>query len=77
MKKVFDLDRPPRVTKAATRRPDLNVKGLRAFDLSTNQPGDGSRDFNIKSHRELARQTCDPDDPDWIIGSPPCTDFSI
>ena len=77
LKNVSEVYSPPRVTKTAARRPDLNAKGLRAFDLSTSHPGGGNWDFNIKAHRELARQICDTDDPDWMIGSPHCTDFSI
>ena len=41
LKKVSEVYSPPRVTKAALRRPDLNIKGLRAFDLSTSHPGGG------------------------------------
>ena len=77
MKKVIEVYSPPRVTKAARQRPDLNIEGLRALDLSTKHPGGGNWDFNIKVHRELAWQICATEDPDWIIGSPPCTDFSI
>ena len=77
VKKAIEVYSPTRGTKAARQRPGLNIEGLRALDLSTNHPGGCHRDFNIKAHRELARQICATEDPDWIIGSPPCTDFSI
>ena len=77
MQKVIELYSPPRVVDTAQRRPSLNVKGLRAFDLSTPHPGGGYWDFNIKAHRDLARRICADEDPDWVIGSPPCTDFSV
>ena len=75
--KVSEIYSPPRITKMAKMRPSLNIEGLRAFDLSTAHPGGGSWDFNKKEHRDLARRMCADDDLDWIIGSPPCTDFSV
>jgi hypothetical protein len=75
--KVSEIYSPPRITQMAKMRPSLNIEGLRAFDLSTAHPGGGSWDFNKKEHRDLARRMCAEDDPDWIIGSPPCTDFSV
>ncbi len=33
--------------------------------------------FNLKEHRKLATCICEDDDPDWLVGSPPCTDFSV
>ena len=38
---------------------------------------EGIWDFNKAAHRERARHICTYEDPDWIIGSPPCTDFSV
>ena len=68
---------PPRVTLEAQRRPALGHSGLKAFDLSTAHPDGGKLNFNLKDHRELATQICEKHDPDRLIGSPPCTDFSV
>ena len=32
--------------------------------------------FNDRADRRLAQKMIDEDDPDWIVGSPPCTAFS-
>jgi hypothetical protein len=76
-KKVSELYSPPRVTREAQRRPALGISGLRAFDLSTTHPEGGSWNFNLKEHRDLATRICEDDDPDRLIGSPSCTDFSV
>ncbi len=76
-KKVSEIYSPPRVTLEAQRRPALGISGLKAFVLSTPHPEGGSWNFNLKEHRELAARRCEKDDPDWLIGSPPCTDFSV
>ena len=49
--KVSELYSPPRVTEAARTRPDLGVKGLKAFDLTTPRPNGGHFDFTEKQHR--------------------------
>ena len=59
-----------------TRR-DLNVKGLNALDLRTMKPDGQPWNFSQKADRQMARALIDKDNPDWIIGSPPCTAFSI
>ena len=56
---------------------DLNVNGLRAFDIRTTKPNGTPWDFTVRADRKLARETIDRDDPDWLIGSPPCTAFAI
>ena len=33
--------------------------------------------FTLRAGRKLARDVLDKDDPDWLVGSPPCTAFSI
>ena len=40
--KVSELYSPPRVTEAARTRPDLGIKGLKAFDLTTPRPNGGN-----------------------------------
>jgi hypothetical protein len=75
--KVSEMYSPPRVTAAADKFPGMNIKGLKAFDLSTKNPNGVPWDFGQASHRAMARRICSADNPDWIIGSPPCTPFSI
>ena len=58
------------------RRRNLNVNGLRAFDLRTAKPSGEPWDFAKGSDRRLARQIVEEEKPTWIIGSPPCTFFS-
>ena len=58
-------------------RHDLNLEGLRALDLRTQKPNGTPWDFTIRADRRLARELIDRDQPDWLIGSPPCTAFSI
>ena len=65
------------VSEANRTRRSLNCEGLRAFDLRTNKPDGCPWNFNKSEDRKLARQMIADDDPEWIIGSPPCTAFSI
>ena len=50
--KVSDIYSPPRVTATARLRPDLNITGLRAFDLNTPHPDGGQWDFCKSEHRK-------------------------
>ena len=65
------------VSEANRAQRSLNCEGLRAFDLRTIKP-DGCP-WNLDKHedRKLARQMIADDDPEWIVGSPPCTAFSV
>ena len=64
------------LTEAAKSLPaSLNITGLGALDLRTLKPKGKPWDVTNKSDRRLARRTQDEDCPDWIIGSPPCTDM--
>ena len=65
------------VTDANHKRRSLNLRGLNAFDLRTLKPDGTPWNFNVRADRQLAQKMIDTDDPDWIIGSPPCTAFSI
>ena len=58
-------------------RRDLNVDGLRAFDLRTCKPNGEAWDFHKASDRRQARQHVEEEKPRWIIGCPPCTFFSL
>ena len=65
------------IVECANRsRRGLNIKGLRALDLRTAKPDGTPWDFSKRADRQKARQLIDEDDPDWLIGSPPCTAFS-
>ena len=55
----------------------LNIEGLAALDIRTFKPDGSPWDFNRRSDRNLARSLIDERQPTWIIGSPPCTSFSI
>ena len=61
--------------EANTSRRDLNVRGLAACDLRTSKPDGTPWDFTKRSDRQLAMKMIDEQDPDFVIGSPPCTAF--
>ena len=65
------------VTEANNKRRSLNLKRLNAFDLRSLKPDGTPWNFNDNADRHLAQKMIDEDDPDWIVGSPPCTAFSI
>ena len=58
-------------------RRNLNVNGMRAFDLRTCKPSGEAWDFNKPSDRKEARQFVEEEKPTWVIGCPPCTFFSL
>ena len=55
----------------------LNVKGIHALDLRTFRPDGEAWDFRQLKHRKDARKMVRELKPTWVIGSPPCTAFSI
>ena len=59
------------------RRRNLNIEGLGALDLRTVKADGNPWNFNKKSDRKMARDLVSQQQPEWIIGSPPCTPFSI
>ena len=58
-------------------RRNLDLKGLGALDLRTTKASGEPWNFNLRSDRREARELIDQRQPDWLIGSPPCTAFSI
>jgi len=76
MGKVTEIYSPPRVTAEARRRPDLNVAAGMSFDLRADSEG-RKWDFSKIEDRTRARRIIQRDKPFMVIGSPPCTDFSI
>ena len=63
------------VREANGSRRDLNVKGLGALDIRTTKPDGSSWDFTRRADRQEAMALIDELNPDFIIGSPPCTPF--
>ena len=57
-------------------RRNLNINGLRAFDLRTCKPSGEAWDFNKSADRREARRYVEEEKPTWVIGCPPCTFFS-
>ena len=64
------------LTDEATRSP-LGIKGLGALDLACKKPNGDNWDFSRSADRREAMNLVEQCDPDWIVGSPPCTDFSL
>ena len=58
-------------------RRNLNVQGLASLDLRSPKPNGEQWDFCKSADRREARRMVKELDPDWIIGAPPCTAFSI
>ena len=56
---------------------NLNLKGLGALDLRTLKPDGTAWNFCNRKDRQEARLFIDKSDPDWIVGSPPCTAFAL
>ena len=56
-------------------RRNLGLKGLSAFDMRTMKPGGGNWDFCKVADRKLAYKMVQELNPDFVIGSPPCTDW--
>ena len=65
------------VAEANKQRRSLNVEGLRAFDLRTNNPDSSPWILNARADRRLAREMIHADEPEWVIGSPQCTNCCI
>ena len=65
------------VREANRARRCLNIQGLHALDLRTYRPDGHAWDFNDIKHRKDARRLVRTLKPTWVIGSPPCTAFSI
>mgnify|MGYP003333620156 FL=1 len=59
------------------QRRNLNVRGLGALDIRTLKPNGQPLDFTKRSDRQEVKDLINRTNPDWVIGSPPCTPFSI
>ena len=58
-------------------RRNLNLRGLSSMDLRTSKPNGEPWNFDLREDRKLAREMIDKEEPTWLIGSPPCTAFSL
>ena len=63
--------------EANVSRRNLNLKGLAAMDLRTTKPDGMPWNFDLRSDRKLARDMINQEEPTWVVGSPPCTAFSL
>jgi hypothetical protein len=75
-KKVTELFSPPRVTAELQRLPILNLVAGSTFDLRMDAQG-RSWDFLVKRDRDRARKQIEDEKPFLVVGSPPCTYYSI
>ena len=74
--KVSELCSPPRVTAELGRLPVMSLVGGSCFDLRGDANG-VAWDFTKAAHRERARERVRREKPFLVIGSPPCTEFSV
>ena len=62
---------------ASPQHRGLNVKGLRVIDLRFNRPDGKPWNLLRDEDQKMALDLVEAEDPDWIVGAPPCTYFSI
>ena len=62
---------------ANAHRRNLNIDGLASLDLRSPKPNGEKWDFCKASDRREARRLVKQLNPEWLIGAPPCTAFSI
>ena len=58
-------------------RRGLGLKVIGVLDLRIMKPDGSPWDFTRQADRRAAREMIDVQDPDWLIGPPPCKCFSI
>ena len=64
------------VKEANAARRNLNIRGLRTFDLRVQRDDGEFWDLSKPGHRRDALRIIEETDPDWVICGPPCTVFS-
>ena len=74
--KIVELYSPPRITSEAATLPWLSLAGGSTFDLRADADG-RSWDFRLESDRRKARARIAREKPFLVVGSPPCTLFSV
>ena len=65
------------VKAAASIYGHLNIDGLNVLDLRAIHADGHHWDSTKASHRKEARQKIADENPDWVIGAPPCGPFSM
>ena len=71
---VFEVYSPPRIAEVAAK---LGLKPGASLDLTVTRKDGEHWDFSRKRHRDEATQMIVSSEPFCLIGSPPCTMFSI
>ena len=75
-KKVTELFSPPRVTAEIQRLPIINLVVGSTFDLRMDAQG-RSWNFLLTDDRARARKQIEAEKPFLVVGSPPCTYYSV
>ena len=63
------------IIAAHGKRRAPNCNGLSAMDLRALKADGTRRNFACAADREMAKRMVEEDQPEWNIGSPPCTAF--
>ena len=74
--KVAELYSPPRVTKELRKVRSMNLAAGSTFDMVADSAG-RVWDFRRADDRARARRQISKEQPYLVIGSPPCTSFSL
>ena len=74
--KVVKLYGSGNLTAAAAIYGHLNIRGLSVFDPRGLRPDGAHWDFSILRHRIECRKQIEAENPDWVVGAPPCGPFS-
>ena len=73
---VAEIYSPPRITKAIKMMPSSKVIAGFALDLTTCDEDGRAWNFDEKEMRERARKKFHTEQPLFLVGSPPCTQWS-
>ena len=73
---VSEIYSPPRVTHAARMLPRLGVTPGFALDITTTDENGVPWDFSRDDRKKKATQLVINDEPDLLVGSPMCKDYS-
>ena len=65
------------VQEANLSRRNLNIEGMKTFDLRVRRDDGEFWDLSRARHRAEVFQYIDEHSPDWVICGPPCTSFSL
>ena len=65
------------LTATAKTFRNFDCAGLRIVDLTASKPNGDPWDFSLRADRTLAEPMIESDDPDWLVGAPTCTAWSM